>query len=55
VLRRKYKEKNLYYTGDLNEFVRLVFRRYGRDGSYQVKRGHTLLIALFLIGFLIYF
>jgi hypothetical protein len=53
--KRKWNEKNLYYAGNPNDYARIVFRRYGRDGSYPVKRGHTLLIALFLIGFLFYF
>jgi hypothetical protein len=55
MFRKKWKKKDLYYSGDPDDYARLVFRRYGRDGSYPVKRGHTLLIALFVIGFLIYF
>jgi hypothetical protein len=41
--KRKWNEKNLYYAGNPNDYARIVFRRYGRDGSYPVKRGHTLL------------
>lgn len=37
---------NFDYEGDPEDYARLVFRRYGRDGSYPVKRGHTILIIV---------
>lgn len=37
---------NFDYEGDPEEYARLVFRRYGRDGSYPAKRGHTILITV---------
>ncbi len=49
MFKRKWTEKNLYYYGDPNDYARLVFRRYGRDGSYPKKRGHFLLIVTILI------
>lgn len=48
MFRRKWREKDLYYSGNPDDYVRLVFRRYGRDGSYPIKRGHSLLIILFI-------
>ena len=40
------KKKNFDYEGDPEDYARLVFRRYGRDGSYPAKRGHTILIIV---------
>ena len=48
VFKRKWKEKDLYYTGDPKDYARLVFRRYGRDGKKPTKRGHLLI--LFVLG-----
>lgn len=49
MIKKKWKEKDLYYSGDPNDYARIVFRRYGRDGSYPIKRGHSILIVLFLV------
>jgi len=55
MFRKKWKEKDLYYSGDLNDYARLVFRRYGRDGSYPVKRGQTIVLVIFILGLIYYF
>ena len=43
------------YEGDPEHYARLVFRRYGRDGSYPYKRGHTILIITLGVSLLIGF
>jgi hypothetical protein len=53
--RKKRKEEDFYYTGDPEDYVRLVFRRYGRDGSYPAKRGHTILILVLGVGLVLSF
>lgn len=49
MFKKKWTEKNLYYNGNLDDYAQIVFRRYGRDGSYPKKRGHLLLIIIALI------
>ena len=43
------------YEGDPEDYARLVFRRYGRDGSYPSKRGHLILIITLGVSLLIGF
>lgn len=47
---KKRKEIDFYYTGNPEDYAQLVFRRYGRDGSYPAKRGHTILIFVLGVG-----
>lgn len=49
------KQKNFNYEGDPEEYARLVFRRYGRDGSYPSKRGHTILILVLGVWLILIF
>lgn len=49
------KDKSFDYEGDPADYARLVFRRYGRDGSYPVKRGHTILILVLIVAFIVFF
>jgi hypothetical protein len=45
----KRKPKSFDYEGDPADYARLVFRRYGRNGSYPAKRGHTISIIVFFL------
>jgi hypothetical protein len=54
MFRKKWKKKDLYYSGDPDDYARLVFRRYGRDGSYPLKRGHSIILVSLAIYFLIF-
>lgn len=49
------KRDNFDYEGDPEDYARLVFRRYGRDGSYPAKRGHTILIIVLGVGLVLSF
>lgn len=51
----KRKPKSFDYEGDPADYARLVFRRYGRDGSYPAKRGQTISIVVLLLGFILFF
>ena len=55
MFRRKWKEKDLYYSGKIEDYAQLVFRRYGRDGSYPAKRGQTLSIIGIFLYLILYF
>jgi hypothetical protein len=46
---KRWTEKQLFFQGDPNKYAQLVFRRYGRDGSYPEKRGYAITIFLSII------
>ena len=49
------KIKNFDYEGNPEDYARLVFRRYGRDGSYPAKRGHIILILVLGVWLILIF
>jgi hypothetical protein len=51
----KKNKRNFDYEGDPEDYARLVFRRYGRDGSYPARRGHTTLILALGVGLVLSF
>ncbi len=55
MFRKKWKEKDLYYTGDPEDYARLVFKRYGKDGKKPAKRGHFILIIVLSLALFGYF
>lgn len=50
--KKKRREEDFYYTGDPEDYARLVFRRYGSDGKSPAKRGHLILLIVFILAFL---
>ncbi len=50
MFRKKRKPKSFDYEGDPADYARLVFRRYGRDGSYPAKRGHTISLIVLILA-----
>lgn len=50
MFRKKRTPKSFDYEGDPADYARLVFRRYGRDGSYPVKRGLTISLIVLILA-----
>lgn len=53
--KRRWRASDLYYYGNLEDYAKAVFKRYGKDGKKPTQRGHFLLILGFTLSFLVAF